>query len=159
MDQILVNMKDPSWWFTGVFFVLVGIFLTKLASDWLPRAWVYLGRVIPHVTRKIQRWRERKILLRVKRFRQYEIKVHWLISRYWALATIFIMYTGFIMISFAVSNSAERELTEIKRFFPLVLPIYGLQFIVMWEKSVLKRVMTAHIKWKQGVTSAANGRS
>ncbi|MAP34741.1 MAG: hypothetical protein CME75_02900 [Halomonas sp.] len=159
MDQILVNMKDPSWWFTGVFFVLVGIFLTKLASDWLPRIWVYLGRGIPHITRKIQRWRERKILLRVKKYRQYEIKVHWLISRYWALATIFIMYTGFIMISFAVSNSAERELTEIKRFFPLVLPIYGLQFVVMWEQSLLKRVMKAHIKWKQGVTSEANGRS
>jgi len=159
MDQILVNMRDPSWWFTGVFFVLIGILFTKLASDWLPRAWIYLGRVIPHVTRKLQRWRERKILLIVKRYRQHEVKVYWQISRYWALTTILIIYAGFIMISFAVSNSAERELTEIKRFFPLVLPFYGLQFIVMWEQSVLKRVMKAHIKWKQGVTSAANGHS
>jgi hypothetical protein len=37
MEQILKNLNDPSWWFTGVFFVVLGILLTKLLFNWIQR--------------------------------------------------------------------------------------------------------------------------
>ncbi|WP_323898398.1 hypothetical protein [Aeromonas hydrophila] len=151
MEQILINLKDPSWWFTGIFFLVVGILLTKLLSTWLPSVWKYVAKLVPRMTVRIQRWKERRILLSVKRYRQHQVKVNWLISRYWALVTLFIMYAGFLAVSLSLSSDVGKT-TEIKKFFPLVLPIYIFQILIMWEQVILKRVMKAHIDWHKRIT-------
>jgi hypothetical protein len=151
MEQILTNIKDPSWWFTGVFFLVVGILLTKLLSTWIPSIWKYISKLVPRMTRRIQRRKERRILIRVKRYRQHQIKVNWLISKYWALVTLFIMYAGFLAVSFSLSSEIDEKTTEIRKLLPLVLPIYTFQLLIMWERIILKRVMKAHINWNKRI--------
>jgi hypothetical protein len=152
MEQILTNIKDPSWWFTGVFFLVVGILLTKLLSTWIPNIFKYIAKIVPRMTRRIQRCKERRILVTVKSYRQHQIKVTWLICRYWSLFTLFIVYGGFLAVSFSLSSEVTEKAMEIKKFLPLVLPIYAIQILVMWEQIVLKRVMKAHIDWKKRIT-------
>jgi|SRR5690554_4144131 len=152
MDQILDNLHDPSWWFTGIFFVLVGILLTKALSSWLPKILKVIAKLVPRITRRVQRWKERKILIRVKRYRQYQTEVVWLTTRYWSLMTLFTMYAGFLAISFSLSPEVADKSTEIKKLFPLVLPIYAFQLLISWEQVVLKRVRKAHIQWQKSIT-------
>jgi len=156
MEQILTNLKDPSWWFTGVFFLVVGILLTKLLSTWIPGIWKYIAKLIPKITRRIQRWKERRILINVKRYRQHQIKVNWLISRYWALVTLFIMYGGFLAVSFSLSSDVTDKTTEIRKLLPLVVPIYAFQVLIMWEQVILKKVMKAHINWQKRIRMRSN---
>ena len=154
MDQILKNMEDPSWWFTGIFFILMGILLTKLTFSWLPIAWNKISKLIPVISRKITRWKEREVLLTIKRYRQHEVKINWLIGRYWCLATVSILYMGFLAISFMVSKSIDNEHKTILSLLPAVFPFYLLMLRTMWEKNVLKRTIKAHIQWNKRITSA-----
>ena len=152
MDQILDNLQDPSWWFTGIFFLLVGILLTKVLSSWLPKIWKFIAKIVPRVTRRVQRWKERIILKRVKLYRQYQTEVIWLTTKYWSLMTLFTMYAGSLAISFSLSPEVADKSTEIKKLFPLVLPIYAFQLLIMWEQVILQRVRKAHIQWQKRIT-------
>ena len=156
MDQILINLQDPSWWFTGVFFVLVGILITKIVFTWLPKLWRYISKLIPKATLRITRWKEKTILLRVKRYRQHQIKVNWLIARYWAMAILATMYMGFLAVSYSLSNESHENSKEITKLLPLVLPAYFLQILVMWERSILKRVINEHIKWDKRIINRSS---
>lgn len=149
MDQILINLKDPSWWFNGIFFVVIGILLTKLGTTWLPYLWKLLAQIIPKVTSKFQRWKKRRILIRVKRYRQHAVKVNWLNSRYWTLVTVFILYGGFLAISYSLTRELGEKPNEVRKLIPVVAPIYFFQLFVMWEQAVLKAVIKAHIKWQK----------
>ncbi|MBS0045158.1 hypothetical protein KFE26_23205 [Shewanella sp. M16] len=151
MDQILENLKSPSWWFTGVFFILVGILLTKVFTKWLPYIWIYVAQRVPKLTRRFQRWKELKVLKRVKRYRQHQTEVMWLISKFWSLMTVFTIYTVFIMVSFSLSTEVADKSNEIKKLLPLVLPLYAFQVLIMWEQVVLKRVRKAHIAWQKRI--------
>lgn len=148
MDQILENLQDPSWWFTGIFFLLVGMILTRALSSWLPITWKLIGKLVPKITLRLQRWKERRILKIVKRYRQHQTEVIWLTTRYWSLMTLFIFYAGFLAISFSLQSEVSGKSTEIRKLFPLVLPLYVFQSIVMWEQVVLKIVRMSHIQWK-----------
>jgi len=145
MEQIIRNLSDPSWWFTGVFFTVIGLILAFLVGTLIPRAWSF----IPVIGKKLTRWKERKILIRIKRHRQHAVSMGWLITRYWALAILSLMYVGFVAISFALLDISEDKTDEIKELFPLVIPIYIAQFFVLWEKGILKRAMKAHISWNK----------
>ena len=60
MDQILINLSDPSWWFTGAFFVLFGIVLTLLIFNWIPKIWRKTTAIKPVLSRRLYRWKEKK---------------------------------------------------------------------------------------------------
>jgi hypothetical protein len=147
MDQILKNLADPSWWFTGIFFLLAGVILTKILSNWLPNLLGALSKFLPIAGNRLSRWKKKKIMLQVKKFRQHEVKINWLIARYWSIATVMIMYMGFALVSFllypAFHGSAKNKILT----FALFAPAYGLQFLVIWEKQALKAAMTAYIDW------------
>ena len=65
MDQILNNLSDPAWWFTGTFFVLFGVLLTRLIFNWVPSAWKTFIGLKPKFARKVYRWKERRVLLQI----------------------------------------------------------------------------------------------
>src|SRR4030065_624167 len=46
-QKILQNLADPSWWFTGTFFVVLGIILTKLLFSWIPKVWRKISIIRP----------------------------------------------------------------------------------------------------------------
>ncbi len=156
MEQIIINLKDPSWWFTGIFFLVIGILLAKVLTTWIPSIWECVTMLVPKITSRIQRWKERKILIRVKHHRQYQIKVNWLISRYWSLLTVFSVFLVLLVVLFSLSNEIADKSIKIRKLFPLVLPIYAFQIFIIWEKIVLMRVMRAHINWLKRTTIRSN---
>ena len=152
MEQILKNIEDPSWWFTGVFFILIGILLSKLLFSWLPKLWGKVSTVMPTLSRRMSRWKEKRILYRVKKYRQQEIEMHWLIARYWFIATVFIIYAVFALISFLVTPILIEDGGSKYFRLILVIPLYLLEILAMWERSVLGRAIEAHIKWNKRIS-------
>lgn len=157
MDQILKNLNDPSWWFTGIFFVLVGILLTKFLFNWTPNLFRSISNKIPAYGDLLSRRLKLRILKAVKRNRQHEVRVNWAIARYWSIATIAILYMFFAMIIFLVSP--KQEAAGIKhQLVPLLLftPMYFLQFLAILEKKITLRIIKSHIQWKKRITKSSS---
>jgi len=69
MDSIIANLIDPSWWFTGFFFLVI---------PWLlPRAFRKLGPVLVRFFRR----RRRKSLLAIKAVRWSSLRINHQISK------------------------------------------------------------------------------
>ncbi len=149
MNQIIDNLNDPSWWFTGIFFIVVGIVITKLVLDWSPKAWLRLSNVQSTLSNKLRRCIERRILIRVKRHRQHQVKVNWLIGRYWSLATVAIIYLFGFSILYTFSSDFHGSAERFKYFSLILLPGYVFILFIAWEKRVLKRTIDSHIQWNK----------
>lgn len=156
MEQITQNLQDPSWWFTGLFFVIAGIAITKLFSNWLPGLWRKISRWVPAISLRIKNWNELKTLRMVRRFRQHQIKVNWLIGRFWSIATVTVIYAIFACVAFLLSPNVSGH--EENRLFPVILfiPMYMLEFLTLWEKRNVMRVIKAHIAWNNRITRCSS---
>ena len=66
MENIISNIKDPSWWFTGMFFVLVAYLLPKVVRG--------IQRTPQHA-KGFVRGIEKKKLLRIKKTRFDDTKI------------------------------------------------------------------------------------
>ncbi len=149
MEQIFKNLADPSWWFTGIFFLVVGIILTKLVINWIPVLWGKLSTYFPQRVEKFNRWNKKRILLIVKNSRQKDMKVVWLIGRYWASAIVSALLIALILVYFLLSkdNTAKDILSSSKAL--ILMPLYGLMLSVAGHKKTLVRVIKAHHRWKR----------
>jgi hypothetical protein len=97
------------------------------------------------------------MLKAVKRNRQHEVRVNWVIARYWCIATVAIIYMFFAIVMFLVYPNQDSE--EIRhKIFPLTLfvPMYFLQFLAILEKKITLRVIKAHIQWKKRITKSSS---
>lgn len=157
MEQILKNLNDPSWWFTGMFFVLVGLFLTKLLFNWFPSLLRSVSRKIPVYGDKLSRRFRLKILKAIKRNRQHQVRVNWVITRYWSLATISTIYAFFALVMFLMYPKSDNA-SIANNLIPLALfvPMYFLQFITIVDKKIALRVMKAHIQWKKRIARSSS---
>lgn len=155
MEQIIKNLNDPSWWFTGVFFVLVGLLLTKLLFDWVPSVFKSISSKIPVYGDMLSRRLRMRMLKAVKKNRQYEARVNWVIARYWSLVTITTIYAVFAFVMFLLYP--KQDVAGIRhQLVPLMLfaPLYFLQFITVLDKKITLRVIKAHIQWKKRITKS-----
>lgn len=157
MEQILKNLNDPSWWFTGLFFVLLGLFLTKFLFNWLPSIFRRVSSKIPVYGDKLSRRLKLRMLKAIKKNRQHEVRVNWVIARYWALATVMTIYAVFALVMFLLYPKSD-EVGVVNKLIPLALfiPLYFLQFITILEKKIALRVMKAHIEWKKRITKSSS---
>jgi len=153
MEQILINLNDPSWWFTGIFFILIGLLIVKLFAVIIPKIWSYFSKIIPKFSSRINRWLKLRQTRIVKLRRQHQIRIVWQIGRFWSLFTVFIMYTGFLTIAYLLSKNTAELSKPIIEYAPLVIPVYLFQFLLLWEKSILQKTIKAHIKWNKRITS------
>lgn len=138
MEQIITNLSDPSWWFTGVFFVGIGILVKNLPIGWLTS-----------LSKKRNRYLKKKELQKIKNHRHHEIKIHFMMGGYWFSATI---QTG-LMVTAIIIYSANPSISD--GFQTLVLPV-GLylfsilfSFLVSTEKRILEKTIEEHIKLKK----------
>ncbi|TON32773.1 hypothetical protein CGH58_25320, partial [Vibrio parahaemolyticus] len=84
MEQIWANLENPSWWFTGLFFLAVGVLIPKVFF-WVSKVIKSkFGVVIPKLIKRFSIWNQKRVLLKVKKFRQHDMKITWLVGRYWA---------------------------------------------------------------------------
>ena len=156
MEQILKNLVDPSWWFTGIFFVVVGIILTKLFINWIPSYWPCVSRYFPEKLRKLNRWNKKRVLLVVKNSRQKDMKVVWFIGRYWSIALFFFICIALIIVYFALSKDiAIKDIIGSTKVLILFL-FYGLMLSVEIHKKTLRKIILAHHRWKR-ITRNLNG--
>ncbi|WP_297310898.1 hypothetical protein [Neptuniibacter sp.] len=148
MEKIWQNLEDPSWWFTGIFFVLVGLFLTKLVFNWIPFVWSKISVYIPTINRKFHRWHEKRVLIRIKITRQKDMRINWLIGRYWAMFLFCYICMGLAFIYFAVSENVVIAGTSISYKWIVLVPLYALMISVGIHKRTLFRIMNANHRWK-----------
>jgi uncharacterized membrane protein len=155
MEQILNNLADPSWWFTGIFFVLIGIILTKLVINWIPNIWDRLYKYFPEQLRKFNRWNKKRILLMVKNNRQKDMMVVWLIGRYWSMALLSCLCIALIFVYFALSKDITVKDILGSNKALILLPFYGLMLSVASHKKTLAKIISAHHRWKR-ITKRSN---
>ncbi|HAS8147272.1 hypothetical protein DC365_23730 [Vibrio vulnificus] len=151
MEQILLNLQSPDWWFTGTFFVLLGLVLSFFISKVLPAVWGKISIILPRLTKRFSRRAKCKQLRIIKSYRQHEVRVYWLICRYWALVVLAALLMAYISITYATAERVLSIIQEFWRFLPAVLPLYLINFIVLKEKKLLSKVIKAHINWKRSV--------
>lgn len=144
MEQILINLNDPSWWFTGLFFVIIGIIFSKIS-----KISEIISKILPAVGKHISDIDKLKINKRVKRYRQHQISVNFMVARYWSLVSVMTIYSILVVI-FYLFYPDSHEYKD-KKYFLLILvvSIYCFQLIVIWERKFLKILMKAHIDWKK----------
>lgn len=154
MEQIITNLQNPSWWFTGVFFIILGFFLKYLVFSWLPWAWRKLSKFMPEIAENLSNRREKHILLSIKNNRQRPMKINWLIGRYWFSVTFTFLYFVFVVVSFLTTDLlTEEPLNRRFYFFLVFLPGYISMFLTILEKKKLFRIMNAHHLWNKHITS------
>lgn len=149
MEQILKNISDPAWWFTGLFFVIVGIIFTKLFINWIPSLWDRLSKYFPEKLRKFNRWNKKRVLLVVKNNRQKDMDVVWLIGRYWSMVLLSSICVTLILVYFVLSKDITVKETIGSARILILLPFYGLMLSVAAHKKTLGKIIKAHHRWKR----------
>ncbi|EDP59473.1 hypothetical protein [Vibrio sp. AND4] len=141
MEQIIHNLKDPSWWFTGIFFIVLGIVLTWLAPK--------ISRLLPYYKVEYGRWQNFRRLSFIHKNRQHKVLINWHIARYWAIATLSTLYMVFAALMYMISPEIISNGYNRLALSALVLPAYILNFIVIETKKETLSLVQAHIAWNQ----------
>ncbi|MFH4563580.1 hypothetical protein [Vibrio diabolicus] len=79
MEQILLNLASTDWWFTGLFFALLGSFLPKIINIIWKRSVEYL----PSLLRRFNRTLRLNLLVNIRKHRDEDRFITWVICRYW----------------------------------------------------------------------------
>jgi type III secretory pathway component EscS len=66
MDGILENLRDPSWWFTGLFFIVVGLIIAGFSRRWVVPGLGGLATRVPYFARLFVRGCRLRRLRRIK---------------------------------------------------------------------------------------------
>jgi len=94
----------------------------------------------------------------VKNNRQKDMKVVWLIGRYWSMALLSFICIALIMVYFALSKDiAVKEIIGSGKAL-ILLPFYGLMLLVAAHKITIGKIINAHHRWKR-ITISSSGRA
>lgn len=125
METILKNFNDPSWWFTGIFFVLVALVMPLLFTRLRSAA------VTAHKSRRIRELRA------VKRLRWDYVQVSILIVRSGADYVIFVILAfAFLSVLLLTPISKSYVLTALAS-----IPIYMFEIRWLTARSLIQRVV------------------
>ena len=147
MDQIIKNLYDPSWWFTGVFFIVIGMLITNLLLKLFPILIMKMLALAPKLRVKLQRYRKKKQLVFIKEHRQHSIHINWLIGRFWMLALVGCLLISVAFYFYALLPAMGVSIPSKLKSLILFIPAYAVIEIAMIEKRKLHKVMNAHIAW------------
>jgi len=123
MDNILNNIADPSWWFTGLFFVFVSIALASVAKH------------IPAALKKYFRGVQAKRLRKIKSVRHSYSAVNYEIAKTQSRFILFVMVCGLMLVSFV--SGPLNQILEVSKLAAAIIssPIYIMEFV--WLKQDL----------------------
>ena len=134
MEQITNNLANPSWWFTGIFFIVLGIVLTKLVINWIPNSIKTLNKI-----------KKKHLLLAVKKCRQHTVKVNFMTTRYWCLAVVIVLYFVLVILFYALSPQEATKDNHI--FYSAIISAYLLLFYLVREREIIDAIIKSHIEW------------
>lgn len=143
MNQIIENLNTPAWWFTGIFFILLGLFIAYLLTKWIPAFYRKLSNKLPHMVNMYLR-RSRLQKLRII----HNIRFHPLLVinesvKVQGLVTIFVLVNILVVILYTttpfINDSwfSNRNL----RFTICIIPLYILQFYTMSRMIFLRHLL------------------
>jgi hypothetical protein len=134
MDAILNNLSDPSWWFTGLFFVLLAL-------------------AVPTIFRAAQRWlrslsrnQRAKRLRLVKRLRRNSLLISYEISKTSANYVLFVLVSfGYL---FTLLLTPIHEIIKTSTLLAVLIGSPVLAFEVIWllSDSFVKEIIKSREK-------------
>lgn len=151
MKDIITNMYSPSWWFTGIFFIFVGLLISKLVQSWIPSLLGYLSAQTTFIARgQIRRFRIRyKKLIKSLRFDDVLV-LREIIKGYIFLAlfllSILIAFSTITSLSIGFELSQEKlntaVLSEFSQFLICaILLVYILQILYLLQAFFVKKLL------------------
>ncbi len=134
MENILNNIIDPSWWFTGLFFVFVSIALASIAKH------------IPAALKKYFRGVQAKRLIKIKSIRHSYSAVNYEIAKTQSRFILFIMFCGLMLVAFV--SGPLNQILEISKLAAAIItsPIYIFEFIWLKQDSFTRSVINSQRK-------------
>jgi len=156
METIINNITDPSWWFTGLFFVLVAYLLPKFGK---------LFSSIPIHTEGFRRKQQLRITKRIRsiRFDDTKILVEAIKVSTWQVIfvlSIFVFFYGYLTEPSVLSNvSDETGFSKLQNIllFILSIPIYVIEILYLRQHLFFNRLMRSRDKLR--ITKPYSGRS
>lgn len=143
MEQIFENLKDPSWWFTGIFFILVGVLLTLLLVKWIPALYRKAAYRLPHVLQELARKRQLKMLRRIRSLRFHPLLVIREISRTDALIVIMLIMDIMILIFYMSVRKEDASVMNSLSKIVIFIPMYAVQFFAFTRVKFLNALLKA----------------
>ncbi len=129
MEDIYLKLQTPSWWFTGVFFIIVG-FIIKYA---LLQFKISIRRYYRNSTAKMLR--------KIKSMRWNYYSVHYQISVERSYFVVFLLVCLFYAILLVSSPFAETLKQNIWPGIILTAPIYIAEVIWLNKSSFVKKLI------------------
>ena len=111
MEEIVRNINSPAWWFTGVFFILVGLIISGLVKKWIPSLFSYLSESTSLFARGLFRKLRLKYKLRIKSARFDDVLVLREIIKSYILLALFLL-SVLIFFSTLTGLSIDFELSR-----------------------------------------------
>ena len=134
MEQILDSLQDPFWWFNIVSAAIVALVLGRVGK---------ILDTIRGLPKRLVRWNEKRTLLMVKRYRQHEIRIAYLIARYWCAVAIWTQCAVLVLVLYLAVDLPSAA------FWLLVLPMYVSQIGLVLAKRTLVLGIRHHIRWRR----------
>lgn len=145
MEQIVDNLSDISWWFTGLFFVLCGILLSKFNL-------IFIVYKLNYNERKFFRWIQLSALKNIKKHRQHSSRVQWAISKYHSVNTVFNVFLLLIAVVYSVTpTDLELSPSQSNLVIFILLSIGFVFYYVQLLKFHTQAIVDKHIDWKKRI--------
>lgn len=137
MENILQNLSNPDWWFTGLFFSLVAISLPKLIE------------LLKSRTRSAFRGLRLKKLKGIKRQRHNELLIHYELDKISAYFLGMLIIASMFMVVFVAS-----PLIQVLSKSPLLgvllsTPVYVFEYLWLQQDSYVKELIASRTKFEK----------
>lgn len=143
MDVILRNLSDPSWWFTGLFFVLVALAMPSLF------------RRLQRVVRRTGRGMLARSRKRVKNARHDPLAITAAIGKANAQFTVFLLLAfGYGLALLLLAAPYARMLVPLA--IALSAPVFVIEIAWLNTDSYVKEVLKARARFLRRQRSGAN---
>ena len=129
MEKIISKLVDPSWWFTGIFFILLGIFI----------AWAI--KKIPSILRTTVRGIDTRILRRIKNTRRNKWEIHYQIASDQSYFLVFLLVSLLYLVLLLASPLAIIFKNNLALALFLSSPIYIAEIIWLKKNTYVKRLI------------------
>ncbi len=141
MDEIISNLVDPSWWFTGIFFVALFKFLPVVFSH------------ITHRTKRYFRGRRliRALFIRSNRHNLAAVNFHSIKSQ--AYFVVFMLVCALYLILFVGGPLFQLRQSNLLVFILFMIPMAIAQCFWMLQEDKAKELVSEYNKVRSGLES------
>ncbi len=158
MEKILTNLQDPSWWFTGIFFVLFGLVLSAFIRYGIPFLSRIFIQIIPGYKTTLKRTVRLKWLRKIRRIRSDDILVIQQIIQENGYFILFLIACLAWSAAYAFVSIPMGDENPYHKWLMLSsLPVYAVEVLWLMQRGFNRRLVRHRAKLR--TTSLGIGRS